>query len=191
MRVCTKCGEAKTTAHFFADSQKKSGLRPRCKTCEGAAQKERIKLNPGTSTQYVRAWRKRNPEKFAASNAASDKKREYDRRRYAENAARKEAVDRRSRESARRHPDREWAKTVRRRTAILQRNVKWADPKKIRAIYQEAKRIERETGIPHEVDHIIPLRGKTVSGLHWEGNLQILPKVENIKKSNKLIEAYG
>ena len=36
-----------------------------------------------------------------------------------------------------------------------------------------------------EVDHIIPLQGKIVSGLHIHTNMQIIPKRENCRKSNK------
>ncbi|MGH7088389.1 MAG: hypothetical protein ACREE4_23275 [Stellaceae bacterium] len=41
------------------------------------------------------------------------------------------------------------------------------------------------TGIIHEVDHIVPLHGRTVSGLHVETNLQVIPKSVNRQKSNR------
>lgn len=63
--------------------------------------------------------------------------------------------------------------------------VRWINWDKVRAIYREAKRLTETTGIPHHVDHIIPLRGKDVSGLHWEGNLQILTATDNLKKGNR------
>jgi hypothetical protein len=54
---------------------------------------------------------------------------------------------------------------------------KWADRAKIREIY-----VNRPDGC--HVDHIIPLRGKKVSGLHVETNLQYLPIAENMRKHN-------
>jgi hypothetical protein len=61
----------------------------------------------------------------------------------------------------------------------------WADMNAIKAIYIEAARISVETGIPHEVDHIIPLTHDLVCGLHCVDNLQIIPALDNRSKNNK------
>lgn len=75
--------------------------------------------------------------------------------------------------------------TNKRRAAKLHRTPPWADEAAIHAVYAEAQRITRDTGIPHHVDHIVPLQGKTVSGLHVHTNLQILTGSENSKKRNR------
>lgn len=62
----------------------------------------------------------------------------------------------------------------------------WADMDAIKKIYLEARRKTEETGTLHHVDHIIPLRGKIVSGLHVHYNLQIITAQENLRKSNRL-----
>lgn len=72
----------------------------------------------------------------------------------------------------------------RRRAAKLQRTPSWSDRAQISAIYQEARRLTRETGIPHHVDHKVPLQGRLVCGLHVHQNLQILTGSENSKKRN-------
>jgi len=61
----------------------------------------------------------------------------------------------------------------------------WADLKSIQAFYTEAKRMIKETGTKHQVDHIVPLKHKLVCGLHVPWNLQVLPASENSKKSNR------
>lgn len=55
----------------------------------------------------------------------------------------------------------------------------------IRQIYREAQRLTAEAGIPHHVDHVIPLQGRNVSGLHVHTNMQILTGSDNSKKWNR------
>jgi hypothetical protein len=75
-----------------------------------------------------------------------------------------------------------------RRSAQLQRTPVWdKDAHLIVAKYQLANMLTRETGKPHHVDHIIPLQGKNVSGLHVFSNLRVIPGEDNVKKSNKYI----
>tara|TARA_R110002096_G_scaffold101_1_gene457 strand:+ start:37 stop:513 length:477 start_codon:yes stop_codon:yes gene_type:complete len=52
------------------------------------------------------------------------------------------------------------------------------------AIFRLSRVKTKETGIPHHVDHIVPLQGITVSGFHIFGNLRIVRADFNLKKSN-------
>ena len=60
----------------------------------------------------------------------------------------------------------------------------WVDKKAIKAVYDEAKKISKEIGIPHQVDHIWPLTHESFSGLHVPWNLRIIPSPQNSAKGN-------
>jgi hypothetical protein len=83
-----------------------------------------------------------------------------------------------------------------REAALLLATPSWANHKKIAEIYEEAARLTKETGIPHHVDHIVPIQGpiakfgpfsgmRIVQGLHWEGNLRPITQYENLSKGNR------
>lgn len=69
------------------------------------------------------------------------------------------------------------------RASKRQRTPSWADIKAIKEFYAKCPE-------GYHVDHIIPLVGKTVSGLHVLNNLQYLPASENQKKFNRLESKY-
>ena len=63
---------------------------------------------------------------------------------------------------------------------------KWYDEKKVLAVYTRAAKKTADTGIKHNVDHIIPLQSPIVSGLHWHKNLRVIPASQNAKKGNRV-----
>ena len=76
---------------------------------------------------------------------------------------------------------------AKRRTRKEQASPSWSDTEwqmfAISETYKCARLRSDLTGVPHEVDHIVPLQGKTVSGLHVAENLQVLTRTENRQKA--------
>ena len=80
--------------------------------------------------------------------------------------------------------------TAKRRYAKLQRTPHWLtedDHWMIEEAYSLAALRTKMFGVSWHVDHVIPLQGKNVSGLHVPINLQVIPGVENIRKGNRMV----
>ena len=61
----------------------------------------------------------------------------------------------------------------------------WADLKLIKDMYDEAHYFDLQ------IDHVIPLNGRNVCGLHWEGNLQAITEEDNYTKGNFYVNEYS
>lgn len=83
-------------------------------------------------------------------------------------------------------PHKELAQSAKRRASKKQAVPAWMNKDAVEAIYEKARKFSEITGEPFHVDHIVPLTSDIVCGLHWEGNLQILPGVENLSKANRV-----
>ena len=158
MKACRICKEIKSLDLYYNNARNSDKKQSRCKSCH---HKENTK------------WFKDNKElvyeRFNSTYGPRYKERNP------------EASRTRVRDWYRSHPQIRNHNSNLYKAAKLQRVPKWADLEAIKEFYLNCPE-------GHHVDHIIPLRGKTASGLHVIENLQYLTAEENLKKGNRLPE---
>lgn len=192
MKTCTICKIEKESSNFRKDKQKRDGLRSSCKLCEKDKYNKNKEYHRKRTREYYsknseicrdksREWRKNNPEKVKAQ-----KKRNYEKHKEHYKQYKKEYHKNRW-ENDEQYRINSRQNCHNRRKALKQATPEWSDSLEISKIYERARDISIKTGVQMHVDHIIPLRGENVCGLHIAENLQILTAEDNITKSNKLI----
>lgn len=132
-----------------------------------------------------RAWAEANPEKMQESNRKwrrSEKGRKQGRDWYAANREKHLALTNAWKKE---NPEAVRAYTRGRQAAKIRATPSWVDLDEIKPFYAEAVRLERLDGVKRHVDHIVPLQGRNVCGLHVPWNLQILTETENCAKGNR------
>lgn len=182
MKICKTCKEQKSFDLFNRHKQSKDGLDIYCKVCRNKISKKWKDLNKESINDYnskyylenidkekhrTSIWLKNNPEKVRKSNRLACKK-------WA--LANKDMVN---------------ARAAKRRAAKLQALPRWltkVQHEEIKELYEIAEMFKLYTGEEYHVDHIVPLQGENVCGLHVPWNLQVIPAKENLSKSNKLQE---
>ena len=98
----------------------------------------------------------------------------------------RELIREKNRKYYRNNKSQTYLRCYKRRRNVLQQTPKWCDHNKILNIYKKAEKM-RDEGKKVNVDHIIPLKNKFVSGLNVPENLKIIEDKLNFKKSNKFI----
>lgn len=178
MKICTKCHEEKDLSMFrVRKSRAKAGgipiPRSQCKNCESKEQviraKTRMESDPefkNKSLDRIKKWDEQNKERRLKA--------------YAE------------RRKARYKKDPQYrAKVISGAASYRSRKID-AEPSWLSAedkartdnIYETAAKISERTKKPHDVDHVVPLQGENVCGLHVWWNLAIIPASMNRSKGN-------
>ena len=166
---CAQCKACKPLGEFHVRRASKDGRAYMCASCV---------------TQHCADWRTKKPGAFKDWYRNNRERRaDYWRKWYEDNKEDRAASYARW---AKQNPHIINALIAKRTARKLHATPAWANQEAIQAIYAEAARLTRETGIPHEVDHIYPLQSDIVCGLHCETNLQILTKTENLRKGNRV-----
>ena len=165
MKHCPSCKETKPSSKFSKSSKRYDGLQSHCKFCRSERRKADYLKNKDREIELSKVWTKNNPE-----------------------AVKAKTVKHRQSEHGSAYYN---AKNAKHRARKLSATPEWLTPEDhndIKAMYLLAKKFEGLCGIKYHVDHIVPLKGENVCGLHVPWNLQLLPASINISKSNKYVD---
>lgn len=212
MKVCGSCNqETQTLIKLMCRKCWKKQYRQTHAAEIAAYMLKYREANKDKLAEQTRQYRLANPEKIKEWKARwmqTDKGRAYGRevskRLYHEGKTRatlQKYRDANKHKAQARHkkwiaefPWKNAAKEARRRARKHNATPLWFSQKDqiwLELMFAFAKKLEQNTGVKYHIDHIVPLKGRTVCGLHWLENWAIIPASENISKSNFFKEQFA
>lgn len=206
IKQCKGCNKLLDSSEFYSVKMNKDGLRGKCKKCTCIDTNKYCKSNPEKYKAYSKTRRAENASDVRAAKNAYYKK-NRDKLLKQDKASRernKEAYLSRERKWYKNRTDEQVLAKKKYRKEYIKKNAPafrayaatkkaikiqtkplWANNEYIKLFYVLAKIEENRVGEKVHVDHIIPLNGKNVCGLHCEDNLQLLTAKDNLQKYNK------
>lgn len=199
-KKCSKCEELKLFSDFNKDKSKKDGLEVRCKICRKINSLDYYEKNRELILESRKKYAEENRDKILKYRESKKEERllhgrEYykinkdDRKLYRERNRVRIKLQKRLYRATNRSKFN--ANSAKRRAAKLRATPSWLTKEELQQIeelYEIAQAFKLYTGQEYHVDHIVPLKGENVCGLHVPWNLQVLEASENLSKHNKLLE---
>jgi hypothetical protein len=175
-RTCRICTVEKFITEFSKHKTYKDGIDTSCKECVRERRREIWAADPERYRAYSKKYKATNKKVIAERN----------KKYVVENRSTRIATMKAYRQNTKEIQ----AEYVRRRQAAkLQRTPAWLTEDDIwvmREAYKLAKLRTEMFGFSWHVDHVLPLQGETVSGLHVPVNLQVIPWLDNVRKHNRV-----
>jgi len=170
MKQCNKCNVNLIVGENWSASRASKNQKS-CKSCE---------------VEKTRLWKKNNPEKLKSQRKRHRQTNNYKKAKKLDILKNPEKYKEQRKRYKQKNPGIINALKAKRRAIKLNATPSWFEKDKIAILYEKAKWLESITGLKYHVDHIIPLQGDNVCGLHVWANLQILEASINIAKSNNV-----
>lgn len=148
------------------------------------------KQNKIRRAEYDKLYRQNNKEKLSAQNKIrrSDKKELISQQQKEYKQRNKEHLSAYMRQWQQNRKPIIAAYEAKRKSTKLKSTPSWFEKDLVDQLYKECREISKESGIEHNVDHIVPLVSDIVCGLHCMANLRIIPAKINQQKGNRFWE---
>ena len=182
--ICSKCKIDKEESLFPKDKTRKSGYKSFCKNCCSESRKSRS--GDRTTSEYNKKYWIKNKNELSIRYYT----RNYREAQLSRYYLKKDEILEKQKSYLKTPQGRfkSCSKEAKRRARKLQATPPWLTKEHLAQIdylYWLSNDLQITSGQKYHVDHIVPLQGKKVCGLHVPWNLQILPAKNNLSKGNK------